>query len=231
VPQLGENPYGNWTAPFLREIEPLLANARHQSNYAPLGVTLAVAIPDEVPLLTDHPLYGFLGPLVSALSLPQLKYAAATKAHGKLSTLCIGPVGQDFSSSHEWQNAAGHIEGLSVRMQRMLGHQIATQVTPTRWGAVELDIAVRTGIMRDWVEAWKPLIESLVAIVGRRREDVEEFEIETGRIVKLALHHDVNALLGDAIQVDVRARLLERRMDGPPLDYDVRDDTAITRRG
>jgi hypothetical protein len=76
--------------------------------------------------------------------------------------------------------------------------------------------------MRDWIVTWRPLIDALVAVLGRRREPGRrEFDVEDGRVVSLALHHDVDPLLGNAVDVEVRWRLVGRA-DGPPLDYDVR---------
>ena len=48
-----------------------------------------------------------------------------------------------------------------------------------------------------------------MAIVGRRR-DASEFDLEDARIVSLGLHHDVDSLLGDTIDIDLRWRLLAR---------------------
>jgi hypothetical protein len=76
--------------------------------------------------------------------------------------------------------------------------------------------------MRDWIVTWRPLVDSLVAVLGRQREPGRrEFDVEDGRVVSLALHHDVDPLLGNAVDVEVRWRLVGSA-DGPPLDYDVR---------
>jgi hypothetical protein len=219
VPRLTDS--GPWLDAFVAEIQPVLASARHQSNFAPLGVALSVALPDDTDLLTGNELVGFLAPLATALSLPALRYAEATKAHGHVSRLIIGPVGYTNAGPHGWECARARCSEVSLAAQREVARQIATQVVGARWGAGRLDLAIRTGVMRDWVATWKPLIDSLVAILGRRRDDANEFDVENGRIVALALHHDVDPSLGNTIEVDVRWRLLERVREGPLLEYDV----------
>jgi hypothetical protein len=221
---------GTWLDEFITELEPILHNARHQSNYAPLGMQLAVALPQDTELLGGHALHTLLEPLASAIALPQLRYAGAIKAHRPVSALCIGPVGTAVSDPNGWDCARARCDDVSAAAQRALGHRIATQVTPTRWGPLRLDLAIRTGILRDWVTTWSPLIESLVAVLGRRR-DASEFDVEDGRVIALSLHHDVDPLLGNAVDVDVRWRLLERRYDGPQLDYSVADGSPATRSG
>jgi hypothetical protein len=217
---------GPWLTEFVEGLEPILVSARHQSTYAPLGLQLAVAVPQDADLLGDHPLHTLLEPLTAAIALPQIRYAGALKAHRPMSALCLGPVGYAQSDPGGWDHARARCDDVSAAAQRAFGHRIATQVTPTRWGPLRLDLAIRTGILRDWVTTWKPLIESLVAVLGRRRE-AAEFDVEDGRVVALSLHHDVDPLLGNAVDVDVRWRLLERRYDGPQLDYTVLDGDRV----
>lgn len=211
-----------WIEPFMAQIEPYLATARQQSNYMPIGVNVSVALPEHEELLLGNPLVSLLEPLAIAFQLPHLRYVAGTKVHGDASTLCIGPVGVSSNGLHRWHSARGRCKDVSVKAQRELAYQVATQIPPSRWGPGHLDLAIRTGIMRDWIVTWRPLIDSLVAVLGRRREPPgREFDAEDGRVVSLALHHDVDAALGNAIDVDVRWRLVGRA-DGPLLDYAVR---------
>ena len=163
-----------------------------------------------------------LEPLAIAFQLPHLRYVAGTKAHGDTSTLCIGPVGVSNDGLHQWRSARGRCSDVSVKAQREFGYQVATQIPPSHWGPGHLDLAIRTGFLRDWIVTWRPLVDSLVAVLGRRREPGRrEFDVEDGRVVSLALHHDVDPLLGNAIDIDVRWRLVGRA-DGPPLDYGIK---------
>jgi hypothetical protein len=220
TPQLGNT--REWIEPFMTQIAPYLATARQQSNYLPIGVAVTVALPEHEELLHGNPLVSLLEPLAIAFQLPQLRHVSGTKVHGNTSTLCIGPVGLSRDGLHDWHSAGGRLSEISVKAQREFGLKVATQIPPSRWGPGQLDIAIRTGIMRDWIVTWRPLIDALVAVLGRRREPGRrEFDVEDGRVVSLALHHDVDPLLGNAVDVEVRWRLAGRA-DGPPLDYDVR---------
>jgi hypothetical protein len=211
-----------WVEPFLTQIEPYLATARQQSNYLPLGVNVTVALPEHEDLLVGNPLVSLLEPLAIAFQLANLRYVAGTKVHGDTSTLCVGPVGVSSDGLHRWRAARGRLTDVSVRAQREFGYQVATQIPPSKWGPGHLDLAIRTGLMRDWIVTWRPLIDSLVAVLGRRREPPgREFDVEDGRIVSLALHHEVDPVLGNAVDVDVRWQLVGRA-DGPALDYAVR---------
>jgi hypothetical protein len=211
-----------WVEPFMAQIAPYLATARQQSNYLPLGVNVTVALAEGEDLLEGNPLVGLVEPLAIAFGLPHLRYVGATKVHGDTSTLCVGPVGPSRDGLHHWHSARGRCAEVSVKAQREFGLQVATQIPPSRWGPGHLDLAIRTGVLRDWIVTWRPLVDALVAVLGRRREPGRrEFDVEDGRVVSLALHHEVDPVLGNAIDVDVRWRLTGRA-DGPLLDYDLR---------
>ncbi|MBE2319424.1 hypothetical protein DVA67_025845 [Solirubrobacter sp. CPCC 204708] len=218
--QLGKT--RQWIEPFMAQIEPYLANARQQSNYMPLGVNVTVALPDHQELLIGNSLVDLLEPLAIAFQLPHLRYVAATKVHGDACSLCIGPVGISNEGPHRWRTARGRLSHVSVKAQREFGYQIASQIQPSRWGPGHLDLAIRTGIMRDWIVTWRPLVDALVTVLGRRREGARrEFDVEDGRVVSLALHHDVDTMLGNTVEVDVRWRLVGHA-HGPELDYAVK---------
>jgi hypothetical protein len=211
-----------WVEPFMEQIAPYLATARQQSNYLPLGVNVTVGLHEDEDLLEGNSLVGLLEPLAIAFQLPHLRYVGGTKVHGDTSTLCIGPVGVSSNGLYQWHGARGRCTDVSVKAQREFGYQVATQIPPARWGTGHLDLAIRTGIMRDWIVTWRPLVDALVTVLGRRREPGRrEFDVEDGRVVSLALHHEVDTQLGNAVDVEVRWRLVDRA-EGPPLDYDVR---------
>jgi hypothetical protein len=213
------SPEGRRITAFMDEIAPLLACGRG-ADEAPLGVALCVGLPSGTDLLTHHDLDNFLEPLATALASPRLSFAAATKGHGAVSTLRIGPVEPSTAEPHAWNWARARCQSLSTPGRRALGGQVAAQAEPVPWGPVELDLALQVGTRREWVRAWKPVLDSLVAILGRR-PGASEFDIEDGRIVALALHREIDPRLGDAIAVDIRWRLLEALPGGPPLTYEV----------
>jgi hypothetical protein len=89
------------------------------------------------------------------------------------------------------------------------------------WGPVELEVALRIGAERNAVAAWKPVIDSLVAILGRAPGKTE-FDIEDGRIVALAIHQEIDRSLGHAVQAQLWWRAAGPGASaGPALAYEV----------
>jgi hypothetical protein len=97
------------------------------------------------------------------------------------------------------------------------------------WGPIEMEVAIRTSSAERWIRAWKQIIDSLVAILARLPGKTE-FDIEDGRIVRLALHGETNVSLVDAVELDVwwRAAPGARLDTDPPapLSYRVGPTTA-----
>lgn len=212
---------GRRIAAYMEQIAPLLQPWRGPDG-PPLGLALEVGLPAGTDPLVHHDLDNFLEPLATALASPRLCLVTATKIVGGPSRLTIGEVkpGEPDHSGH--QHADGRCEGVSKAGQRALERAVAAQAAPLPWGPVALDLALRVGSTRNWVGAWKPVIDSLVAILGRR-PGASEFDIEDGRIVELTLHRQLDGALGHAVEVDARWRLLEPRPGGPALTYEVFD--------
>jgi hypothetical protein len=202
---------------FMEEISAVLESGRLASN-SRLGMALTGGLPQEADLLRHHDLDNFLQPLAIWMASPALCFAAATKSYGDLSTLRIGDVAPASETAPGWHTARGRCEGKSANGQRTLGRQIAAQAEPLPWGPVELDLALRVGGDRNWVAAWKPVIDALVAVLGRR-DGAREFDIEDGRVTKLALHREIDPRLGHEIEVEARWRLIEPHASGPALTY------------
>jgi hypothetical protein len=90
-------------------------------------------------------------------------------------------------------------------------------------GPVNLEVAVRFAPDRNLVAAWKALLDSLVAILGRA-PGKSEFDIEDGRITSLAIHQELVADIGHRIEVRLWWRTAGPVLDGgPPLSYEVLD--------
>ena len=166
---------------------------------------------------------GLLEPLAIAFGLPHLRYVAGTKVHGDTSTLCIGPVGTSNEGPHLWRTARGRCSDVSVqgpagvRVPDRDADPAPRAAVPATWTSRSAPASCATGSSPGarWSTRSSP-------ILGRRREPGRrEFDVEDGRVVSLALHHDVDPLLGNAVDVDVRWRLVGRA-EGPTLDYDVR---------
>lgn len=87
---------------------------------------------------------------------------------------------------------------------------------------------MRLGPRRNLASAWKAIIDSLVAILGRR-PGKKEFDIEDGRIVSLSLHRSVDDNVGDHVHLMLWWRAATGVVShGPRLTYDVGATVATT---
>ncbi|RKQ90867.1 hypothetical protein C8N24_0682 [Solirubrobacter pauli] len=215
------SPEGRRISAYTQQIAPLLAPWRGADG-PPLGLALEIGLPAGTDPLVQHDLDNFLEPLATELASPRLCFVRATKTVGGPSRLTIGPVEPGEPDHIAPHRACGRCERVSAPGRRVLGRTVAAQAAPLPWGPVALDLALRVDTSRNWVGAWKPVIDSLVAILGRR-PNASEFDIEDGRIVELTLHRELDGALGHAVEVDARWRLLEPRPGGPQLTYDVLD--------
>ena len=197
----------------------------------PLGLHLSIGLPPGSDWLVHHDLDNFLEPLAPHLGSHRILRASATKNVGGPSTMSIGRVEPADDPQGEWRTATIEAPGLSPSAQRTLGRQLAEQADPLPWTPVELEIALRMGLARKPVNAWKPLIDSLVAILGRAPGKTE-FDIEDGRIVSLVIHQDFDPSLQHAVQARLWWRATEpAQSGGPPLSYRVgAPDIAVAQR-
>jgi hypothetical protein len=108
------SPEGLRIIAFMDEIAPLLAAGR-EAREGPLGLALAIGLPLTTDLLIHHDLDNFLEPLAIALASPALCFASATKQHGPVTTLSIGPVAPARAGAGGWERA---LPGARVSQRR-----------------------------------------------------------------------------------------------------------------
>ncbi|MEI2700718.1 MAG: hypothetical protein V9E94_21125 [Microthrixaceae bacterium] len=77
----------------------------------------------------------------------------------------------------------------------------ASQLRP---GPVQLQIAFVVGAQRNWMNLWKPTIDSLHPLLGRTRPD-REWHPNDGRIIDLSLHVHVDSSLGHDVVASIAA--------------------------
>lgn len=217
------SPEGLRIGRYMREVEsdvaPLMADP------APLlGIRLDVGLATSVDPLTHNDLDNYLEPLASHLGRGRLVGAWAKKGRGNHSTLVLGSVGATPAALDGCAHATASSTGLTTTGKRDIGRQVANQCRPTRWGPISMELAIRVSSADRWVRAWKPIIDSLVAILGRRPGKTE-FDIEDGRIVELALHCEVERSLKHRVEVELwwrAAECSESDAEPPaPLSYEV----------
>lgn len=192
---------------YMQAIAPALIPYR-DAVHKPLGMRLEVGLRSTADLLTHNDLDNYLEPLATFIGRGELVGAWASKRHSDNSTLLVGSVVRETRVLTGWEHATASAVGLSERGRRDIGMQIARQAEPVPWGPVELQLALRVSSRERWVRAWKPAIDSLVGILGRR-PGKSEFDIEDGRIVDLALHCDTDASLGHDVELEVWWRAVD----------------------
>lgn len=84
---------------------------------------------------------------------------------------------------------------VSLRDRLVRAHVI--QADP---GPVAMDIAVTTGPDRNWINIWKPLIDSFGPVLGE--EPTRPFHPHDDRITSLGLHHHVDTAVGHDVIVE-----------------------------
>ena len=118
------------------------------------------------------------------------------------SRLAIGPALPDVAVSPGF-SARVQITGSyerrewkeSLRDRLVEAHVI--QVGP---GPAAMDIAVTTGPGRNWINIWKPLIDSFGPVLG---EDLARpFHPQDDRIISLGMHHHVDTAVGRDVIVE-----------------------------
>lgn len=184
---------------FLSDVEavaePLIAEIDGR-----FSVELTVGLPESMPLASGgRDLDNYLYPIAQRLGGQRIAAMFGRKARGP-SRLAIGPalpdvaVAPGFSARitgsyerREWKE--------SLRDRLVEAHVI--QIGP---GPVAMDIAVTTGPGRNWINIWKPLIDSFGPVLGEDR--ARPFHPQDDRIISLGMHHHVDTAVGHDVIVE-----------------------------
>jgi len=71
-------------------------------------------------------------------------------------------------------------------------------------GPVKLELAFTVGPSRNWINLWKPTIDSLGALLGHEHP-FREWNPRDGRITELGLHLHVDSILGYEVVIGIAA--------------------------
>lgn len=187
---------------YLDEVEVLLDG--RLTEQGDLGIKLTVGLPEENELTGGgRDLDNYLYPLVRRLSATRFRTAWATKTYNSRSyvtintataTIAVAGPGWCFASAECAASAQ------STAWKQAIFDQMPTGQVDSP--ALDLQIAFRVGLTRNWAALWKPAIDALGPILGI--EDVRHpFRPRDDRIVRLGLHRDTDATLGHRVQLGV----------------------------
>ena len=185
---------------YLDDTVGLLTSAR--VNRGPWALVLYVAIPHGRDLLNMADLDNYLYPLAARMRDERLVSVWCTKRHGTVSSALVAPAHETLAPEQRYTvRTTASAQTASYKEQVRSAVADASQLRP---GPVQLQIAFVVGAQRNWMNLWKPTIDSLHPLLGRTRPD-REWHPNDGRIIDLSLHVHVDSSLGHDVVASIAA--------------------------
>lgn len=186
-------------ATYLDHVKSRVESARPGGMRA---VHLTVPVPSSAPG-EGHDLDNYLQPLAHRLGAQGLDLVRGSKVPRGMPVLTVGDTRarSDPDPAAGWRSArvgtTGSTEG--PRWKEEVHRQVAAQVDdPVAPGKVEFEIAFLVGPARNWLNLWKPAIDSVGPIVG---EGDRPFAPRDDLIMELGLHRTVVSSLGNSAEL------------------------------
>jgi hypothetical protein len=176
----------------------------------PLALLLEVALPDTVPLLDQHDLDNYLFPLAKRLGAGtgrEFVSVWGTKSVGDRSSVTVATAEPAQGEPPMEFSVATSAASDTITYKKQVRDQLA-RALPLPEGPVALDLAFEVGPGRDWMDLWKPTIDSLDPLLGATTPG-RAWHPRDGRIVELGLHCHVVPDLGSHVYVTIAPRVLE----------------------
>jgi hypothetical protein len=178
----------------------------------PLALRLDVGLPPNKVLLNQRDLDNYADPLARHLSQAsgrQFTSVWCTKHHAETSFLHVSTAirchARDIQRQH-WLIVRTTASWEKDAAKRQIYSQLEENgVVQLDEGPVSLHLAFTVGHSRNWINLWKPTIDSLDLILGRTHP-AELWNPRDGRITELGLHCEVDGDLGNDVLIAVAAR-------------------------
>ncbi len=186
---------------FLDDTELLLAASRVDGPWA---LRLDVGLPAGRDLLDTADLDNYAYPLASRLKdHPGLVSVWCTKQHSEQSFVRIEPAREVPPPSADVLVArtTASVETPAYKEQI---HAAVAGAAELPAGPVRLELAFVVGPGRNWLNLWKPTIDSFDPILGRTHPDRAWHPLD-GRITELAMHLTIDLAVRYAVKVDIAA--------------------------
>ena len=170
----------------------------------PWALRLDVGLQPHLDLLNKRDLDNYARPLASHLSDGQLVSVWCTKRTGAHSSVRIeaarevlGPPSEVLQviTTASWDGA-----GAKAQIRTALA-----AVSELPEGPVNLELAFTVGPNRNWINLWKPTIDSLGALLGHDRP-FREWNPRDGRITELGLHLHVDSTFRYEVMIGIAAK-------------------------
>ncbi|CAM3449627.1 hypothetical protein NODU109028_17450 [Nocardioides dubius] len=185
---------------YLDDTADLLGPAMMRSG--PWALSLDVGLPRGRELTAMADLDNYVYPLASRLLNERLVSVWCTKRHSRTSQVAIGPAGvaQAPANTYEVRTTAS---AQSAEYKEQVRRGLAN-VGELQAGPVWLHISFVVGPQRNWMNLWKPTIDALDPLLGRTTVD-RDWHPKDGRITELALHLEVDPVMGHDVGISIAA--------------------------
>jgi hypothetical protein len=186
---------------FLDEAETLLAASRIEDPWA---LRLDVGLAPHLDLLDKRDLDNFAKPLASRLSDSGLVSVWCTKRSGGHSAVRIEAAREVTAPS------AGVLQVITTASwdgpaaKEQIRSALAG-VPELPDGPVRLELAFTVGPSRNWLNLWKPTIDSLGALLGHD-QPFRPWNPRDGRITELGMHLHIDPSLRYEVAIGIAAR-------------------------
>jgi len=168
----------------------------------PWALRLDVGLPPGRDLIDMADLDNFAFPLAAHLRSNDLVSAWCTKRHAETSTVRIATARATQAPAAVLTvrtTASTQTKAFKEQVRASVAH--AAEI-PGR--AIALQIAFVVGPRRNWLNLWKPTIDSLDPLLGRTREG-RDWHPKDGRITELGLHLTHDPTLGNDVVISIAA--------------------------
>ncbi|UEA25156.1 hypothetical protein LK464_03620 [Mycobacteroides abscessus subsp. abscessus] len=186
---------------FLDEAEAVLAPSRIGDPWA---LRLDVGLAPHLDLLSKRDLDNYAKPLASRLSDGGLVSVWCTKRSGAGSSVRIEAAREVPAPSNGVLLATTTASWDGPVAKEQVRSALAG-VSELPDGPVGLELAFTVGPSRNWLNLWKPTIDSLGALLGHE-QPFRPWNPRDGRITELGMHLDVDPSLRYEVVIGIAAR-------------------------
>ncbi len=189
---------------FLDDTQALLAASQVDN---PWVLRLDVGLPRGLELLDKRDLDNYAYPLACRLTknYPGLVSVWCTKQHDERSFVRIEAAREMPPPSTDVVIAKTPSAKNPEYKERI--HAAVAKAAELPAGPVSLELAFVVGPIRNWLELWKPTIDSLSPLLGRSPSNLP-WDPCDGRIVELGMHLTVDPTVRYEVMVGIAARAL-----------------------
>lgn len=186
---------------FLDDTQALLTNSRIDNPWA---LRLDVGLPIGRDLLGAADLDNYAYPLANRLKDPGLVSVWCTKQRSEKSFARIEAARVVPPPSVDVMVASTTASSSTTAYKEQI-HATVVDEPQLPDGPVKLELAFLVGPSRNWLNLWKPTIDSLEPLLGRDPSESRRWHPRDGRIVELAMHLAVDHSLGHDVAVGITA--------------------------